>query len=84
MKWDWTGKLPLLLAGLVLIGTGLLWLVKRPWAWPGVALVVVGILAVVEAERIGDWCQPHETTFGAAFGGQFTHHSLTSCWKLVE
>lgn len=84
MKWNWTGKLPLLLAGLALIGAGLVWFAKRPWTWPAFALIAIGICLVVESEQMGDWCRPHETTFGSAFGGQFTHHSLSDCWKLVH
>lgn len=83
-RYDWTSKAIFLLAGMGVFAAGVVWLVKRPWSWPGIVLVLAGLALFTYGEQMGDWCKPHEASFGTAFGGAFKHHGLADCWALVH
>jgi hypothetical protein len=81
-KWSWTDKLPLILAGLGLVATGIFFLFRKCW-WLGIILIAVGSVALWYGEQIGDWCLPNDPHFSPAYNFQFYHHSLSSCFRLV-
>jgi hypothetical protein len=86
--YAWTTKGPALIAGLVLIAGGFLFMHGR-WRWSiplGLAAGIVGVMLVLYSTRVQGWCAPaNAAAFGKEWGPSFWHGpSAWDCWHLVN
>ena len=88
-KWDWTAKLPALIAGFVALIVAAALLTYRKHGWPVVlaaGLILIAIVLLVWSASTGSWCTPPNRAFGDMHWGKGFYHepSITDCFKLTK